>query len=147
MSPFEKDVLTDNRALYDAFNQRNVPAMEALWADRDDIACIHPGWGALRGREYVLGSWTAILSSMESPQITGTDETIHVMGTTAFVLCHEAVDDEPPQLIATNIFLQVGGAWLLVHHHASPIIQVLEEDLHEDSEHPDDELPPDDIMH
>ena len=134
MSPFERDVLTANRAFYDAFNLRDVAAMEALWADRDDIACVHPGWGALRGKEHVLGSWNAILGSMESPQIVGTDETVHIVGNTAFVVCNEAVDGEPPQLVATNVFVQAGNSWLLVHHHASPIIQVLEEDLHHEEE-------------
>ena len=148
MSRFERDVLTANRAFYQAFNRRDVTAMEAIWSDRDDIACVHPGWGALRGKEHVLGSWNTILSSMESQQIMGTDETVHIVGNTAFVVCNEAVDGEPPQLVATNVFVRAGESWLLMHHHASPIIQVVEEDLPHNDEHPEHTLPdPDEVMH
>ncbi len=148
MSRVERDVLTANRAFYQAFNLRDVTAMEAVWADRDDIVCVHPGWGALRGKEHVLGSWNSILSSLESPQITGTDETVHLVGNTAFVVCNEAVDGEPPQLVATNVFVLAGESWLLVHHHASPIIQVLEEDLPLDGEPHDDAVPnSNEVMH
>ena len=147
MSTIETDVLAANQAFYMAFNQRNVVAKEALWADREDIACIHPGWGALRGKEHVFGSWGAILGSLESPQIIGTNETVHVTGTTAFVLCDEAVDGEVPQLVATNIFVQIEGTWKLMHHHASPIIQVLESEDTDGHEELDPEDFSSDIMH
>ena len=84
---------------------------------------------------------------MESPQIIGTDETVHIVGNTAFVVCNEAVDGEPPQLVATNVFIQAGGSWLLIHHHASPIIQVLEEDIPGLEGHNEDPSPSDEIMH
>ena len=134
MDKLKQDVLMANTAFYAAFNDKDVTGMEELWAGRDDIACVHPGWGALRGREQVLGSWEAILSSMDSPHLNGTNETVHITGETAFVVCDETVDGEAPQLVATNVFVQSEGSWRLLHHHASPIIQVIESDEEEDEE-------------
>ena len=134
MDKLKQDVLIANTAFYTAFNEKDVTGMEALWAGSEDIACVHPGWGALRGREQVLGSWEAILSSMDSPLLNGTNETVHITGDTAFVVCDEAVDGEEPQLVATNVFVRSEGSWRLLHHHASPIIQVVESVDSEDEE-------------
>ena len=106
MDKLKQDVLNANTEFYRAFNERDLAGMEGLWASGEDIACVHPGWGALKGREQVLGSWQAILSSMDSPHLEGTNATVHLAGNTAFVVCDEAVDGEPPQLVATNVFVQ-----------------------------------------
>jgi ketosteroid isomerase-like protein len=93
--------------------------MEAIWARRAPVACVHPGWDALDGREEVLRSWRAILESPDAPNIRCTEASARVLGEVAYVLCHE--DLPGGRLVATNVFAREDGAWRMVHHQATPM--------------------------
>ena len=121
MSSRELEVLEANSAFYAAFAARDLGAMEALWAREAPVACVHPGWDALRGREEVMASWQAILSG-NAPRVACTAASAHVAGNTAFVVCHERIPGGP-HLVATNLFVREGGAWRLCHHQAGPLNQ------------------------
>ena len=121
MSPDELDVLEANSAFYAAFAARDLAAMEALWAREAPVACVHPGWDALRGRDEVMSSWREILSG-NAPRLACTAASAHVAGDAAFVICHERLPDGP-RLVATNVFVREGGAWRLCHHQAGPLQQ------------------------
>lgn len=112
-------VLAANEAFYAAFAARDVAAMEALWAQQAPVACIHPGWQPLHGREAVLASWRDIMSSPTSPPIRCAEPTAHVLGTMAMVICSERFPGA--ELVATNVFIQEGGEWKLVHHQAGGV--------------------------
>ena len=60
-------VLFANEAFYRAFADRDIAAMEEIWASEAPVACIHPGWSPVIGRERVLASWRAILANPASP--------------------------------------------------------------------------------
>jgi hypothetical protein len=119
MPSVEAEVLAANQAFYDAFARGDAGAMDALWARRAPVACIHPGWDALHGRAEVVGSWRAILGSSGSPAIRCHSPTACVLGESAYVLCYEEL--EGAELIATNLFCREDGAWKLVHHQAGPV--------------------------
>ena len=40
-------------AFYDALNRADVDALMKLWADDDEIVCIHPGGPRLHGRSGI----------------------------------------------------------------------------------------------
>ena len=109
-------LLFANVAFYIAFAGRDLEAMEALWARRSAVTCIHPGWLPLAGREAVMRSWEAILSSPTSPAIACWNASAHVLGEVAYVLCHEQL--EHGYLAATNVFVREDGAWKMVDHQA-----------------------------
>ena len=111
-------VLFANEAFYRAFADRDEDAMDLLWSDTDQVACLHPGWGPLLGREEVVESWKAIIRNPESPEIICHDAHAHVYGGTAYVICFEEIGGD--YLIATNVFHQEKGRWRLVHHQAAP---------------------------
>ena len=119
MSPAELEVLEANAAFYRAFTERDAAAMARLWAARLPVACIHPGWDALSGRDEVLSSWERILGSEGSPDVRCTLAEAHVLGEVALVTCHEVL--EGGRLAATNVFAREDGAWRVVHHQASPM--------------------------
>ena len=118
-SPLEDAVLAANQAFYSAFNNRDTPAMEQLWAVEHRASCIHPGWAPLFGRQTIMASWRAIFGSPEPPKIDMTDAQALVMGTAAFVTCVEHLGDTA--IAATNVFVQEGGEWRMVHHHGGPM--------------------------
>ena len=119
-------VLAANEAFYTAFATRDVDAMEALWAQQARVACIHPGWNALHGREAVLASWRDILSNPNSPPIRCSDAVAQVLGATAVVTCTERFPGA--ELVATNIFVVEDGAWKLVHHQAGGVARTSADD-------------------
>jgi ketosteroid isomerase-like protein len=111
-------VLAANHAFYETFVRADAGTMDALWARRAPVACIHPGWGALVGREQVMESWRAILDN-GAPPIRCSDATAHVLGETAYVICRETIEDA--ELVATNVFVLEDGEWRLAHHQAGPV--------------------------
>jgi ketosteroid isomerase-like protein len=48
-------------AFYDALNRADVDALMALWADDEEIVCVHPGGPRLIGHAAIRASWEAIL--------------------------------------------------------------------------------------
>ena len=114
----EEAVLAANQEFYRAFTTRDLAAMDALWARETPVACIHPGWDALVGRDMVMESWAAILGGAGAPQIRCEAPRAFVLGPSAFVICREVL--EQGQLIATNVFAREPAGWRMVHHQAGP---------------------------
>ena len=115
----EEAVLAANEEFYSAFSTRDLAAMDALWAEETPVACIHPGWDVLVGRDLVMESWAAILGGPGSPQISCEAPRAFVHGASAFVICHEVLAQQG-RLIATNVFAREGSGWRMVHHQAGP---------------------------
>ena len=118
MTTEELAVLAANRAFYQVFARRDYDAMDALWSQKSNIACIHPGWHVLHGRSEVMASWKAILESDAAPEIECSQAHAVVVGDSAFVTCVETLSEA--ELVATNIFVREDGGWRLVHHQAGP---------------------------
>ena len=114
-----EDVLEANQAFYRAFNNKEPAAMDALWASSSEVACIHPGWNALLGRDEVLSSWHNILANPNQPRIVIGGAQVVFAGGVAIVLCRELVAGSP--LIATNVFVREDGAWKIVHHQSGGV--------------------------
>jgi ketosteroid isomerase-like protein len=116
----ERDaVLFANEAFYRAFADRDLAAMEALWSARSPVACIHPGWNLIAGRDQVMASWRGILSNPQSPAVACRRPQVFMQGDSAFVVCFEEVDGA--YLIATNYFRREPGGWKMTHHQAGPV--------------------------
>lgn len=48
-------------AFYDAINRADIDAMMTLWAEDEEIVCIHPGASRLIGHAAIRASWEAFL--------------------------------------------------------------------------------------
>jgi ketosteroid isomerase-like protein len=127
----ESEVLASNEAFYDAFNTRDLAAMDKVWAERAPVVCLHPGSTALHGRTQVIRSWQAILASAGAPRVAVEGPRVVMLGETAMVLCYERVTDPETGtgavLAATNVFVRELGEWRLVHHHSSAIGRIVQD--------------------
>jgi len=114
------DVRAANLEFYRAFNKGDFAAMEALWAKRTQLLCVHPGWPPLTGREPVMWSWRNILTNPEPTHVMCHDDQAFLYGDFAIVICEEELSGG--HLVATNMFVKEGGAWRMFHHQASPLV-------------------------
>ena len=109
-------VMSANRAFYSAFADGDFAAMAAVWSEREDIACAHPGWPRLTGRTAVLESWRGILERPPSI-VAATPRVMMLADGAAAVLCREIVSDTI--LTAVNLYrLEGDGGWRLTYHQA-----------------------------
>ena len=111
-------VLFANEAFYRAFAKGDAHAMEQVWSERNDVACLHPGWGPLFGRADVLTSWKAIMAASAPPGIECFDARAQIHGDMAVVICFEQLGGS--RLVATNLFAREGSVWKMVLHQAGP---------------------------
>ncbi|MGE5538827.1 MAG: nuclear transport factor 2 family protein [Gemmatimonas sp.] len=112
----EAEVLAANTAFYAAFGRGDRAAMDALWASRAAVSCIHPGWPPVHGRDKVMSAWGGILDHPQQPPVRPVREVVRVFGDTGVVICYETIGSIV--LAATNIFVREEGAWRIVHHQA-----------------------------
>ena len=120
MSDALKDALRrTNAAFYRAFAERDIEAMDELWAHETPVACIHPGWPALYGREDVMASWRSILLGGDAPDIQCEQVELWLMGDSGLVTCVERIGEDA--LVASNFYRLEHGLWQIVHHHAGPV--------------------------
>ena len=95
--------------------------MDALWAQRAPVACLHPGWTPIKDREAIIESWAGILSNPGAPRIACYDEQVFLYGDLALVLCEEEL--EGGTLAASNFFVREDGVWRIAHHQAGQIVR------------------------
>lgn len=113
-------------AFYEALTKADLDAMMAVWADDDDIYCVHPNGARLTGVESVRESWRQIFSSGQTLRFQLRDSQVvqGMMLAVHSVYEHITIAGETrPRgpVIATNIYLRTERGWRMVAHHASPV--------------------------
>ena len=111
-------------AFYEALTKSDLEGMMAVWADDDEVYCVHPNGARLTGVEQVRESWRQIFASGQrlSFQLRDQQYVQGMMLSVHSVYEHIAVAGEPrtrAPVIATNIFLRTERGWRMVAHHAS----------------------------
>jgi ketosteroid isomerase-like protein len=111
-------------AFYAAFMARDLEAMMAVWAQDDEIACVHPLGPVRFGRAEVRESWRAVFRHSPPMQFLIEERSRTQSEALAVHVVHEhiRVADTPPQppVIATNVYRRTTQGWRMVLHHASP---------------------------
>lgn len=133
--PAQDDILAANAAFYQAFAERNYPAMVAVWARHAPVSCIHPGWPPLMGRDAVLASWRDVLSAPEPLEVRVQNIGVQGFGDAVMVLCGEVLNGRAA-LAAANLFVREDGAWRLVFHQSGQIVSGMPPSLEEEDAPP-----------
>ena len=110
-------------AFYDALTKSDLDAMMAVWADDDDIYCVHPNGARLSGVERVRESWRQIFDSGQTLRFQLREQQ-HVQGMMLSVhSLHEnfAIEGEGARqpVVTTNIYMRTASGWRMIAHHAS----------------------------
>lgn len=116
-------VLAANAQFYESFRIGDLAAMQALWANRKEVCCVHPGARGIYGYEDVMTSWEYVWANYEFPlEIELKDVNVRVIGDVGYVSCVELVKTKGSSWggqFATNVFERIDGKWFICIHHAS----------------------------
>jgi ketosteroid isomerase-like protein len=112
-------------AFYEALERADLEAMMAVWAEDEEIVCIHPGGPRLIGYAAIREAWRRIFDGgarlrVRLSQPTSVQGPLAALNT---VMEHIAVrDDESVRapVVATNVYVRGALGWRMVLHHASP---------------------------
>jgi len=112
-------------AFYRALQTGDLELMMAVWAEDDNISCVHPGGQRLDGRAAVRQSWESILAHSPGMTFRITDVSHYYDQNLAVHVLHEHIrlgqDSQPqPPVVATNVYRLSGNGWRMALHHASP---------------------------
>lgn len=110
---------------YEAVQQADVERLMALWADEDDIACIHPQGPRLVGAHAIRASFDELLNPGGVDTRPVQVRRVVAGGCAVHHVLEEVrvVTPEGPRtgyLITTNVYLKTPQGWRLLLHHSSP---------------------------
>lgn len=109
---------------YRAFAEADLEGMIQVWAESEDVVCVHPGQDSLSGRSTVAESWREILGPAGGFDIVYRCMEKHESGDLAVHIGLEQLrmdDEQIATLTVTNGYRRTEGGWRMVLHHASPI--------------------------
>ncbi|MFT4298865.1 MAG: nuclear transport factor 2 family protein [Aeromicrobium sp.] len=131
------DILAVHRSFYEAVESGDVDLMAALWVDRADTSCAHPGTVAVRGTPAILRSWTMVMAQAGYLQFFLTD--VHAAfaadGAVGVVSCTENIlsglenttNFVGGRVASTSVLVLRNRRWQFHSRHASPVIDFEEE--------------------
>ncbi len=110
---------------YEALQRGDLARLMAIWADDDEIVCVHPGGPRVVGPAAISATFEAIFASSPIPVVP---EQVHRLHSLSCAVHHlvERISvrtDEGEQtalVLATNVYLKTAQGWRMAAHHASP---------------------------
>jgi uncharacterized protein (TIGR02246 family) len=114
-------------AFYEALERCDLESMMAVWAEDEDVVCVHPAGARLTGQDQVRESWAKLfaagprarLAVEQQVAISGMMFAVHSVFE-RFTLPQAAPEAQPAPIVATNVYLRTAAGWRMIVHHASP---------------------------
>jgi ketosteroid isomerase-like protein len=112
-------------AFYDSLERCDLELMMAVWAEDEDIVCVHPAGARIAGQEPVRESWRRIFASGQRLRVKiAQPVTVSAMMVEVRSV-HEVItvvgeEAARPPMVATNVYVRTAAGWRMVAHHASP---------------------------
>ncbi|MBI5785400.1 MAG: nuclear transport factor 2 family protein [Rhodocyclales bacterium] len=112
-------------AFYDAVERADLEALMAVWAEDEEIVCVHPGGPRLTGYAAIRDAWRRIFEGGPrlKVRLSGTTSVQTPFAVVNTVIEHISVRDDESRrapVVATNVFVRGTVGWRLVLHHVSP---------------------------
>jgi ketosteroid isomerase-like protein len=122
--PFYATPQDVENAFYDALERGDLEAMMNVWAEDEEIICVHPGGSRLAGFAAVMEAWRQILSRGPTMKFV-LDSQVNLQSMLLSVSSvHEHItlageQSSRPPVVATNVYLRGAMGWRMLVHHAS----------------------------
>jgi len=113
-------------AFYEALERSDIDSMMAVWAEDEEVVCVHPGGPRLIGYTMIREAWQRVFANGRKLQVRlSQQKTVTTpFAVVSTLLEHIAsVDDGnfSAPVAATNIYVRGPLGWRMVAHHASPV--------------------------
>lgn len=125
----KRDILLEmNKNYYRAFENFDLQLMSQIWANTDDVVCIHPGWDILIGWEKVREGWSKIFMDEAFLKFTLRNTNTIILNDIGIVSCIEEIFVSSQDTISqtfvatTNLFKETEDGLKLFYHHSSPVL-------------------------
>jgi ketosteroid isomerase-like protein len=111
-------------AFYDALEHADVDAMMRIWAEDEEVVCVHPQGERSTGFAAVRKSWQRTLAGGAHATVRVTDPVRRqgILLAVHSLLEHYSVPGEErprPPVIATHVYVRGAQGWHLLSRHAS----------------------------
>jgi ketosteroid isomerase-like protein len=112
-------------AFYEALERADLDAMMEVWADDEEVVCVHPGGPRLAGYARVRESWAQIFGSRQRLEVRTSEQNVVQGMMFAIHSLHEnitVVGEQRPHapIAVTNVYVRTASGWRMLVHHASP---------------------------
>jgi ketosteroid isomerase-like protein len=112
-------------AFYDAMQHGDIDRMMRVWADEDDIVCVHPGGPRLVGASTIRAAYEALFATGVVRALPRKVRKIESLASAVHSVIEriEIVTDAGLRVgyvTATNVYQKTAQGWRMVAHHASP---------------------------
>ncbi|MEO7152611.1 MAG: nuclear transport factor 2 family protein [Burkholderiaceae bacterium] len=110
---------------YEALQRGDIDGLMSVWAEDEDISCVHPGGPRLIGHGPIRSAFESIFAN---GAVDASARKVRRLQSGSCAV-HSVLEQirvktaEGPQLawvVATNVYLQGATGWRMVAHHASP---------------------------
>ena len=110
---------------YEALQRGDIERLMAVWADDDEIVCVHPGGPRVIGPGAIRAAFEAIFANGGIPVHPEQVHRLQLLGSALHHLVEriEIATDSGPQsawVLASNFYVKTALGWRLAAHHASP---------------------------
>ncbi len=112
-------------AFYDALERADIETMMSVWADDEEVICVHPGGPRLAGFAQVIAAWRRFFEAGPILKISLSNQ-VNVQGLLIAVhSVHEHITVAGENMlrapvIASNVYLRGATGWHMIAHHSSP---------------------------
>ncbi len=110
---------------YEALQRGDLERLMALWADDEEIVCVHPGGSRVIGAAAIRASFEALFAGGGVPVRPEQVRRLQQLGSALHHLVEriEVATEGGMQtawVLATNFYIKTAQGWRLASHHASP---------------------------
>lgn len=111
-------------SFYEAMQHGDIERLMSVWADDEEIACVHPGGPRVVGTVAVRAAFEAVFASgpvhVQVHHVRRMESAVcAVHHVTEKVQAMTEKGMQTAYVIATNVFLRTALGWRMVAHHAS----------------------------
>lgn len=110
---------------YEALREADLDKLMALWAEDEEVMCVHPGGPRVVGAGAIRATFEAIFASGGIPVQPERVRRVHSLAAAVHNVVERVAAPTPEgprggTVVATNVYLKTAQGWRMVMHHASP---------------------------
>jgi uncharacterized protein (TIGR02246 family) len=110
---------------YEALQHGDIERLMAVWADDDDVVCVHPAGPRVVGPAAIRAAFEAIFANGAIPVRPESVRRLqtHACAVHSVLEGVQVMTDQGPHtawVAATNVYLKTAQGWRMAAHHASP---------------------------